>query len=124
RQNPGASLFPGDPAEAARTDMVLDWNITTLWPPLGTAYRAVEREGLGRDAPEVQRMLDQVRRSLDILEHLLTGRDYVGGAFGIGDIPPAISLSRWYFLGRDLQGWPQVEAWYRRCSARPAFAAR
>src|SRR3546814_13532522 len=27
RQNPGAALFPGNPADAARSDMVMDWNI-------------------------------------------------------------------------------------------------
>jgi glutathione S-transferase len=124
RQNPGAALFPSDAAAAARSDMVLDWNITTLWPPLAIAYRAVERQGVPRDAAEVQQTLDQVHRSLDIFESLLVGRDYVGGSFGIGDIPPAVSLSRWVFLGRDLARWPAVEAWYRRCSARPAFQVR
>lgn len=129
RQYPGAALLPAEPAEAARTDMVLDWNITTLWPPLAVAYRAVERQGVPRESAEVQQTLDQVLASLDILEGLLEGRDYVaggqgGGSFGIGDIPPAVSLSRWCFLGRDLARWPAVEAWYRRCAARPAFRAR
>src|SRR3546814_8809785 len=109
--------------------MVLDWNITTLWPPLAVAYRAVARQGVPRESAEVQQTLDQVHSSLDILEGLLEGRDYVaggqgGGSFGIGDIPPAVSLSRWRFLGRDLARWPAVEAWYRRCAARPAFQAR
>jgi len=124
RQHPGAALFPGDPADAARTDQVLDWNITTLWPPLGIAYRAVERQGQPREASEVQQALDQAGRAVAILDGLLAGRDYVGGAFGIGDIAPAISLSRWHYLGRDLAPWPAVEGWYQRCSARPAFRAR
>lgn len=124
RQHPGAALFPGEAADAARTDMVLDWNGTTLWPPLGRAYRAVERENQPRESAGVQRTLDEANASLDILEGLLAGRDYVGGSFGIGDIAPAISLSRWLYLGRDLARWPAVEGWYRRCSARPAFRSR
>src|SRR3546814_7835365 len=87
--------------------MVMDWNITTLWPPIAVAYRAVEREGVPRAADAVQQALDQAGRAIAILEGLLGGRDYVtggqgGGSFGIGDIPPAISLSRWVFLGRNL----------------------
>lgn len=124
RQHPGAALFPSDAEGAARTDQVLDWNITTLWPPLGIAYRAVERQGQPREAAEVQQALDQAGRAVAILDGLLAGRDYVGGAFGIGDIAPAISLSRWHYLGRDLARWPAAEGWYRRCSARPAFRAR
>src|SRR3546814_19307160 len=46
RQNPGAALFPGNPAAAARSDMVMAWNITTLRPPSAVAYREVEREGV------------------------------------------------------------------------------
>src|SRR3546814_7981784 len=53
RQNPGAALFPGNPADAARSAMVMDWNITTLWPPIAVAYRAVEREGVPRAADAV-----------------------------------------------------------------------
>jgi len=124
RQHPAAGLFPGGAAEAARSDMLLDWNITTLWPPLRNAYQAVERRGLSREAAEVQQALDDVHGPLAILEGLLAGRDYVAGTFGIGDIPAAVSLSRWIFLGRDLERWPAVAAWYRRCAARPAFHAR
>ena len=124
RQHPGAALFPGNAADAVRSDMLLDWNITTLWPPLRAPYLAVERQGRPRDSAEVQQALDQLHGPLDILEGLLAGRDYIGGTFGIGDIPAAVSLSRWVFLGRDLARWPAVAAWYRRCSARPAFQAR
>lgn len=124
RQNPGAALFPGDPADAARSDMVMDWNITTLWPPLRVPFFGVARQGKARESAEMQQALDEVHRPLDILEGLLQGRDYVGGSFSIGDIPPAISVSRWLWLGRDLARWPAVEGWYRRCSARPAFQAR
>ena len=124
RQHPEAGLFPTDAADAARSDMLLDWNITTLWPAIGVAFRAVAREGRPREAPEVQQALDKAAQVIPILEGLLAGRDYVGGSFGIGDIPPAVSLSRWRFLGRELTDWPVVDAWYRRCAARPAFQAR
>jgi len=125
RCHPASGLFPGDPAGALRSDMLLDWNTTTLWPPLRVAFQAVDRRGLPREAAEVQQALDQVEGPIGILQGLLDGRDYIGGgSFGIGDIPPAISLSRWLYLGRDLQPWPAVAAWYRRCAARPAFQAR
>jgi glutathione S-transferase len=124
RQHPATGLFPGDAADAARTDMLLDWNITTLWPPMRVPYLAVERQGRPRESAEVQQALDRLHRPLDILEGLLDGRDYIGGGFGIGDIPAAVSLSRWLFLGRSLEAWPAVAAWYRRCAARPAFQAR
>jgi len=124
RQNPGASLFPGNPVDAVRSDMVMDWNHTTLWPALRPSFLGVWRQGKVLETEEIQQALDKVAQPITILEGLLTGRDYVGGSFGIGDIPPAISLSRYLALGRDLAPWPVVEAWYRRLAARPAFQAR
>ena len=124
RQNPGAGLFPSDPADALRSDMLLDWNITTLWPPLRVVYVGTQREGKALESAEMQQGLDKLLRPMDTLEDLLTGRDYIGGSFGIGDIPAAISLSRWLYLGRDLAAWPAVAAWYRRCAERPAFQDR
>jgi len=122
RLHPAAGLLPADAAGAVRSDMLLDWTTNALWPTLRAPYQAVERRGLARSEPEVQQALDLVHGPIDILEGLLADRDYVGGAaFGIGDIPPAISLSRWIYLGRDLEHWPSVAAWYRRCTARPAF---
>jgi glutathione S-transferase len=125
RRHPAAGLFPADAAGALRSDMLLDWTTPTLWPPLRVPYFGVERLGKPLESGEVQEALDQVHAPLEILESLLADRDYVGGAaFGIGDIPPAISLSRWLFLGRDLRPWPSVDVWYRRCAARRAFQAR
>lgn len=124
RQYPAAALISGNSADVARSDMVMDWNITTLWPAIRVAFFGVERQGKPLESAEMQQALDEVQRPLAILEGLLTGRDYVGGSFGIGDIPLAISVSRWLHLGRDLGRWPVVAGWYRRCSARPAFQAR
>lgn len=124
RQNPGAGLFPGDPADAARSDMVMDWNHTTLWAALRPAFVGVYREGNAVGSDAIQQALDKLAAPIATLAGLLDGRDYVGGSFGIGDIPPAISLSRYLALGRDLAPWPVVEAWYRRVAARPAFQAR
>lgn len=124
RQHPQAGLFPEGAADAVRADMLLDWNITTLWPPIGIAFRIVAREGRPRETPEALQALDKAAEAIGILQNLLEGRDYVGGSFGIADIPLAVTLSRWHVLGRDLADWPVVEAWYRRCAARPAFRAR
>jgi glutathione S-transferase len=124
RQNPGAAMFPGDPADAARSDMVMDWNHTTLWPALRVPFLGVMRQGKALESDEVQQALDKVAGTIATLEGLLAGRAYVGGSFGIGDIPPAISISRFLSLGRDLAPWPQVAAWYQRVAARPAFQAR
>ena len=124
RRHPEAGLMPADPADAARTDMVLDWTHTTLWHTLGPAFRAVARQGQGRDAPDVVRALDETAGLIATLETLLTGRHHIGGRFGLGDIPPAVALDRWLFLGRDFRPWPAVWSWHRRCAERPAYRAR
>jgi len=102
----------------------LDWTHTTLWMALRPSFLGVFRQGKAIESEEIQQALDQLAGPVATLEGLLDGRDYVGGTFGIGDIPPAISLSRYQALGRDLAPWPKVDAWYQRLAARPAFKAR
>src|SRR3546814_13974208 len=62
RQNPGAALFPGNPADAARSDRVMDWNIPKLSPPLALACRAVARQGVRRAADAGQHALAHAGR--------------------------------------------------------------
>lgn len=125
REAPKAGLFPADPAAAVRADMLLDWSTTTLWPGLRPAYFAVAAKGEAMTVPAVVASLTETEANLSILDGLLSDRCHAAGErFSIADIPLAIAVHRWCFLGRTLSPWPAVAAWYARCEARPPFGNR
>jgi len=45
----------------------------------------------------------------------------VAGAFSMGDIPIGCEVHRWMRLPMERQRQPNVEAWFERLCARPAF---
>jgi len=80
---PEPALFPRDSARRAELEVFLDW-FNRVWkrPP-----NAIEAE-LGRDQPDeaaIQALSAEMRRSLDLFEQLLAGRDYLFGALSAAD---------------------------------------
>jgi glutathione S-transferase len=59
---------------------------------------------------------------LKIVEAALEGRDYLCGAvFTMGDIPVGCAIHRWFGLAIERPASPNLEAYYRRLMARPAY---
>jgi glutathione S-transferase len=86
---PDPPLFPSEPAAAAEVEVFLDW-FNRAWkrePNLITD--ALENGG---DPAAVERWSARMRRRLDTFEGLLTGREYLFGAFGAAD------CAAWPFL--------------------------
>ncbi|MEM0907969.1 MAG: glutathione S-transferase family protein [Pseudomonadota bacterium] len=125
RTHPEAKLFPTDPLEALRADMMIDWNSNEIWNVLRPPFRMVAFDGGKRTDQAVVDGLKATEPYLDRLEMLLGGRTYVAGpAFTIADMPLAITMDRWRFMERDFERWPQIDAWHAKCRARPAYKAQ
>lgn len=125
RVHPQAGLFPDTPELAFRADRALDWNISTLWPSFSETYRDVAFRGMDMGDPQIRAGLQAANPVFDILAGLLAGSDYVAGpAFSIADIPLAISVNRWVYIGGEIANWPEIARWYDLCSARGAFKSR
>jgi glutathione S-transferase len=80
---PEPPLFPRDTARRAELDVFLDW-FNRVWkrPP-----NAIEAE-LDRPEPDAAALTadaEELRRSLDLFERLLAGRDFLFGAFSAAD---------------------------------------
>jgi glutathione S-transferase len=80
---PHPRLYPADPARRAETTIFVDW-FNRVWklPP-----NLIEEE-LGHAAPDdarIEALAGEMRRSLDLFEAMLAGRDYLLGDFGAAD---------------------------------------
>jgi glutathione S-transferase len=117
------TLWPTDLRVRADAERWMDWAFT-----FQNAMRDVFW-GLIRTPPEKRDMKAieaGAKRSADLLEAVLetalAGKDYLTGKnFTMGDIPLGCEVQRWMRVPLERPRLPNVEAWFERLRARPAF---
>lgn len=120
------TLYRTDPAERSLAERWMDWELATLQPDFIDLfwgyYRTPEAQ---RDTPAIDRAAARCAGHFNILDAHLAGQDYLAGAvFGMGDIPAATALHRYFTMGLPTPALPHVRGWYRRLGQRPAFRRR
>jgi glutathione S-transferase len=116
-------MAPSDPREYADADRWMDWQQTTVLPIMTPIFWGLVR------TPVAERKLDVIEAARKegiavwgILDARLKGRDYVmGDHLTMADIPLGPQCHRWMTLIQDRPAMPNLEAWYQRLLARPAF---
>lgn len=120
----GAELWSGDPAARSLADRWMDWSATALQPDFLTGvfwgfYRTPEGQ---RDTMAVADRVARCARHMKVLDRELADRPWLGGdRFGLADIPAGTNLFRYFGIDIERPDLPNVEAWYRRLQARPAY---
>lgn len=113
-------LYPADPRREA---LALQWS---LWETDRLDRQIVNYVRHTKALPEAERKpavaeaaFKEVAPALDVLETALGKSDWlVGNAFSVADLNVAGALYR--ALSIDISRWPHVDAWLKRCWARPA----
>lgn len=113
-------LCPADPRHEA---LALQWS---LWETDRLDRQIVNYVRHTKALPEAERKpavaaaaFKEVAPALDVLETALGKSDWlVGNAFSVADLNVAGALYR--ALSIDISRWPHVDAWLKRCWARPA----
>lgn len=115
------ALMPSDPAARARVTTWMFAALNTIEPPIQNLaaidlfYAAEEWAKLRRPS-----VVDAVKARLTSLSDWLDGRDYLEGRFTAGDLlmTTVLRILRHTDLVSQM---PVLEAYCRRCEARPAF---
>lgn len=123
RKHGMGTLCPADARCAADADRWMDWYHTTLWPDLRPVFwNLVRTPPEKRDMAQVQSALVGLTANFRILDTVLANQNYLGGnAFSMGDIPLGLTAFRWYNLAIERPTLVNLDAWYARLCARPAF---
>ena len=119
---PAARLLPTDRHDRARVFQWLLFEQTTFRPPLSTLVRLTRFTPLERqDKNLIEQTWSEVRTNMGIFQNNLTGSDYIGKTFSVGDIAvfPYVYLAT--DLGLDITPWEVVSGYYKRLSARPSW---
>ena len=117
------SLWPTDPRVRAIADTWMDWQQTVCAPMMRPVFWGLVR------TPEAERDQDSINAGIEhgyevwgVLDRQLANRAFVAGdTLTMGDIPIGPQAHRWLNLVDKRPPMPNLEAWYRRLTERPAF---
>lgn len=120
---PGSSLHPPEPRLRADAERWMDWQLASLNGPMVTVFFTYVRiPEAKRDYPATAKARDEAEALWRMVDARLEGRDYLAGAFSIGDIALGPYLHRWFALPIARPPMPRLEAYYARLKAdHPGF---
>lgn len=119
------TLSPNELALRAQAERWMDWQLSTVHPNWGQMFMGLVRTPAAqRDMNKINAAVKNLGATYQILDAQLAGRDYImGNALTVADIPLGVTAYRYYELGVERPPMANVDAWYARLQARPAYAA-
>ena len=116
-------LWPNDLARRADADRWMDWQQTTLAPPMGVLFRGLLRQPPEViDAEQMNGAMQKATAAMRILDAQLALHSFVAGdTLTMGDIALGNAAHRWFSLPRERPELPNVAKWYARLNDRPAY---
>ena len=114
---------PADWKARADLERWMDWQQTSLVPPIGALFRDLLRTPREALSPEAlaATTANAVRLWTMLDAHLAT-RAFVGGASpSMADFSFGNAIHRWYKFPIERPDLKHLRAWYERCLARPAY---
>lgn len=114
-------LWPMDEPSRAIANQWMDWAFTFQNAVRDSFWNLIRTPADKRDMKAVEASRIKSGEVIQVLEKGLEGRMYVAGNFSMGDIPIGCEVQRWIRLPMERPKCPNVEAWFERLCARPAF---
>jgi glutathione S-transferase len=119
----GEWLLPAAPAARALVERWMDWQLSTVGPPMGALLF-----GLIRTRPEQrdQAAIEAARRNAlgawSIVEDALEDRPWLAGAtLSLAEIVLGTLVYRWHAFPIERPPLRRLRAWYERMRERPGF---
>ncbi|HEX9701678.1 MAG TPA: glutathione S-transferase family protein [Rhodospirillales bacterium] len=117
---------PWQPADAKGRGIAnqwMDWYLTAMHPPMTTIFlQLIRTKPEDRDMKAFEDAAAKASKLWTMVDGQLARRPYLtGDQPTIGDIPAGCSVNRWYVLDVKRPKLPNLEAWYERLKARPAY---
>jgi len=114
-------LWPTDPRACAVASQWMDWTFSFQAVFRDVFWGLVRTPPGQRDMKAIGEKQGKAGQMLGILDAALADRHYVAGAFSMGDIPIGCHVQLWMRLPIERPRQPNLEAWFERLCARPAY---
>jgi len=117
--------YPRDERKRVEVEEWLIWQVANLGPMSGQAGHFRNYAPRLVDDPAKldyaqKRYLNEVNRLYGVLDHRLTGRDYLAGEYSIADMASWPWTRKYVSYDQDIDAFPNLKAWHERMKARPA----
>lgn len=114
-------LRPIDLEPRSAANQWMDWAFTFQGSVRDAFWNLIRTPAEKRDMQAVEASRLKSGELARILDAALADRMYVAGAFSMGDIPVGCEVQRWMRLPMERPRLANLEAWFERLCARPAF---
>jgi glutathione S-transferase len=124
---PSPPLTPSELAERARMWQWLSVEHSYLVSHGGVLRRNLvygKLIGIEPDPVAIERALDQIGRTLDVIERALDGQEYLAGRFSLAEVSIMPELESYFQIPQATQlitSRPQVRRWFEQIRSRPAW---
>lgn len=116
------TLWPTDLRARADAERWMDWAFTFQSAMRAVFWGLIRTKPEERDHQAIEEGRQRSAQLLAIPERTLSERPYLGGAtLTMGDIPLGCEVQRWMRVPMERARFPNVQAWFDRLCARPAF---
>lgn len=116
------TLWPTDPRTRAIANQWMDWAFSFQAAMRAVFWGLIRTPPEKRNAAEIEEGRKKSAALAGLLDAALAGRQYVAGdAFTMGDIPIGCEVQRWMRVPVERPKHPNLEAWFGRLCARPAY---
>ena len=121
----GERLYPGAPAERALVERWMDWQLSTVGPPMGALlFGLIRAKPEERDQAAIEAARRRALAAWTIVEDELEGRPYLAGSeLSLAEIVLGTLVYRWHTFSIERPPLKNLKAWYERMRERPGFRA-
>ena len=122
----GARWWPEDPLSGHWPNCWMDWSATALQPDflMGVFWGSIAHRRHSAICLRSARKSQTCASHFRLIDRILHDRHHLlGDALTLADIPAGSALFRYFELEIERPDLPNVQAWYGRLQARPAYRA-
>jgi len=114
-------LWPMDERGRAIASQWMDWTFSLQAVLRDVFWGLIRTPPEQRDMKMIAERQARVAEMMGWLEHALEGKHYIAGGFSMGDIPLGCHVQVWMRLPIERPKHPNLEGWFERLCARPAY---